>query len=48
MSPTGEQVFFNQEWQRLKKTGELKARALNTCRYPNGKWYDGGTKDTNW
>jgi hypothetical protein len=40
--PTGEQVYFNQEWQRLKKKGVLKAHTLETCRYPNGKWYDGG------
>lgn len=42
MSPTGEQVFFNQEWRRRKKDGTLKARTLSTYRYPNGKWYDGG------
>ena len=42
MNPTGEQVFFNNEWNRLSKKGTLKATTLKTCRYPNGKWYDSG------
>lgn len=38
----GEQFFFNQELWRLSQKGQLKANTLNTCRYPNGQWYDGG------
>jgi hypothetical protein len=41
-NPTGEQVFFNREWRQKKKQGVLKARELATCKYPNGRWYDGG------
>ena len=38
----GDQWFFNIQWHLLSKEGKLKANTLETCRYPNGQWYEGG------
>ena len=37
-----EQKYFNDEWHRLSNEGALKVKTLDTCKYPNGKWYDSG------
>jgi len=42
----GEQLYFNEYWKRLHAAGEkIKVRKLSHCRYPNGRWYDGGIMD---
>ena len=41
-STKSEQKYFNDEWHRLSNVGTLKVKTLDTCKYPNGKWYDSG------